>query len=118
MRVRMMSGVKRVTVLGPVRTGHVVVRERREYGASEPLKFSVIHPNGTLERGELQMALGPIKRDSKPLRGIERRLRRAIKFEYKALGRYLALHERSRRKRRNGWAKDLGSNIVKAVRKR
>jgi hypothetical protein len=28
------------------------------------------------------------------------------------------LHERSRRKRRNGWAKDFGNNLVKVIRHR
>ena len=51
------------------------------------------------------------------MRPVEKRLRKLIRAEYKALGRYLVLHDRSRRKRRNGWVKDLGSNLGKVIRK-
>lgn len=119
MRVRLISGsgVKRVTVLGPTRSSHMVVREGRGYGADEKLKFSVIKPTGDVERGELRLDLGPIKKSSRRMRPVEKRLRKLIRAEYKALGRYLVLHDRSRRKRRNGWVKDLGSNLGKVIRK-
>jgi hypothetical protein len=116
MRVKMLSGTKRVTVVGPAHTGHVVVRERHARSATEKLKFVVISPSGQVQRGELRLDLGSIKKDSRRLRPIERGLRRLVRAEYKALGRYLVLHERSRRKRRNGWARDLRSNLIKVVR--
>ena len=123
MRVRIISGAQRVTVLGPkqpgaARTDRVLVQERHDYGAAEKLKFTVIKPTGELQRGELRLDLGPIRRDSAQLRPLEKRVRQLVRAEYKALGRYLVLHERSRRKRRNGWAKDFGSNIVKVIRHR
>jgi hypothetical protein len=118
MRVRILSGVKRVTVIGPTGSGHRVVRERAGYSSSEPLKFVVIKPTGQVERGKLHLELGPIKKDTRGLRPIERGLRKLIRAEYKALGRYLLLHERSRRKHRNGWARDLGSNAIKVIRGR
>ena len=52
------------------------------------------------------------------MRPIEKRLRRLVRSEYRALGRYLVLHDRSRRRRRNGWAKDLGKNMMKVIRRR
>jgi len=118
MRVRLISGVKRVTVLGATRSNRLVVRDRQSYGATEKMKFTVIRPAGQVERGEMRLELGEIKRGSRRMRPIERRLRKLIRAEYKALGRYLVLHERSRRKRRNGWARDLGSNLVKVIRHR
>lgn len=118
MRVRLISGVKRVTVLGRPPAGHMVVGERYGSSATERLKFHVIRPSGGVEHGELRLDLGDIKRDSRRLRPIEKKLRKLIRSEYKALGRYLVLHERSRRKRRNGWARDLGSNLVKVIRHR
>jgi hypothetical protein len=119
MRVRLISGVKRVTVLSPSRPSHVTVRTSgRSYGASEKMKFTVIKPTGEIERGELRLDLGPVKRSSRGARTIERKFRKLIRSEYKALGRYLVLHDRSRRKRRNGWVGDLGSNLVKVVRHR
>jgi hypothetical protein len=123
MRVRIISGAKRVTVIGPkqpgtARTDRAIVQERHDYGVAEKLKFTVIKPTGEVERGELRLDLGPIKRDSPQLRPLEKRMRRLVRAEYKALGRYLVLHERSRRKRRNGWAKDFGSNLVKVIRHR
>jgi hypothetical protein len=119
MRVRLISGVKRVTVLGPTRASHMTVHSGgSSYGSTERLKFSVIRPTGEVERGELRLDLGPVKRGTRRMRPVERKLRKLVRAEYKALGRYLVLHDRSRRKRRNGWAKDLGSNIVKVIRHR
>jgi len=123
MRVRIISGAKRVTVIGPKQPGtaradRVVVQERHDYGAAEKLKFTVIKPTGEIQRGELSLDLGPVRRDSRQLRPLEKRVRRMVRAEYKALGRYLVLHDRSRRTRRNGWAKDFGSNLVKIIRDR
>jgi hypothetical protein len=118
MHVRTISGVKRVTVLGPSRRGRFVVREGQGLGAAETLKFTVVRPTGQIERGELQLELGPVKKDSRMLRPIERRLRKFIRAEYKALGRYLVLHDQSRRKHRNGWVRDLRGNVMKVMLRR
>ena len=115
MRVRTISGVRRVTVLSPSQSGKFVVRDRRDRGAAEKLKFTVVRPTGQIERGELQLDLGPIKKGSRMLRPIERRLRKLMRAEYKALGRYLVLHDQSRRKRRNGWVRDLPGNVTKVM---
>ncbi len=117
MRVRMLSGVKRVTVIGAAPTGRYVIHDRNVQTVSEPLKFVVIRPTGQIERGELHLPLGAVRKDSRMLRPIEKRVRKLIRSEYKALGRYLELHERSRRKRSNGWARDLGSNLIKVIRR-
>jgi len=116
MRYTILSGANRGPVSGEVRTRHVVVHNRQQYSSVEPLKFVVIKPTGITEHGEVHLPLGDAKKGSRRLRPIERRLRKLIRAEYKALGEYLMLHERSRRKRRNGWARDLKSNLVKVIR--
>ena len=88
------SGAKRVTVIGPkqpgtAKTDRVIVQERHDYGAAEKLKFTVIKPTGEVQRGELLLDLGRIKRDSRPLRPLEKRMRQLVRAEYRALGRYL-----------------------------
>ncbi len=121
MRVRMIagSGVKRVTVLGASRgTSDMVVRQGTGYGSDEKLKFHVIKPGGEVTHGELRLDLGEVKRGTKRMRPIEKRIRKLIRSEHKALGQYLELHDRSQRKRRNGWAKDFGSNLRKVIRAR
>lgn len=116
MRYTMVSGAKGATVTGPRHTSHVVVQRQHQYSSVEPLKFVLIRPTGATERGELHLPLGDIKKGSRRLRPIERKLRKLVRAEYKALGEYLLLHERSRRKKRNGWARDLKSNLVKVIR--
>jgi len=118
MRVRMISGAKRVTVLSSARSSHTVKRNRNSVGATDKLKFVLIKPAGQVERGELHTPLGDIKRSSRRLRPIERKLRKLIRNEQKALGRYLVLHDKSRRRKKNGWVRDLGSNLAKVIRRR
>ncbi len=118
MRVRMVSGVKRVTVITPSPKARTIIRDSHDFGAAEKLKLTIIRPNGQVERGELQLDLGAVKKESRMLRPIERRLRKLIRAEYKALGRYLVLHDQSRRKNRDGWARDFGDNVMKVMRKR
>ncbi len=117
MRVTMLSGGKRATIVGGrTGSGYRVIRTSRGSGVYEPLKVHIIKPSGRVERGELRLEMGVVKKTSRPLRPIERALRKLVRAEQKALGRYLILHERSRRRERNGWAGDLGSNLVKVVR--
>ena len=64
----------------------------------------------------MQEQLGPIKKQSKSVKPIDKRLRRSVRRQMKMLDRYLTLHDRSSRKKKNGWMRDLGRNIMKAVR--
>jgi uncharacterized protein DUF6312 len=116
MRYTMLSGPKRATVTDVQHKTHVVVHRRNQYSSVEPLKFVLIRSTGATERGEVHLPLGDIKKSTRRLRPIERKLRKWIRAEHRALGEYLLLHERSRRKRRNGWARDLKSNLVKVIR--
>jgi Family of unknown function (DUF6312) len=116
-RYTMLDSTKSSTV-GGGRIRHVVIRHERYGSAAEPLKFVVLRPSGMSERGEVHLPLGDVKKSSKRLRPVERRLRKLIRAEYRALGEYLDLHDQARRKRRNGWLKDLRKNFVTVLRHR
>jgi hypothetical protein len=117
MRARRIAGVKRITVIGGGAGLNGSAVSNSSDGASEKLKFAVVEPNGRTERGALRVDLGPVKKERKRLKPIERRLRKLIRSEHRALGRYLTLHDRSRRKRRSGWAGDLRKNLAKVIRR-
>lgn len=117
MRVRMLRGAKHVTVISGNHNDRLV-RSVRMGSSAEDLKFTVIDKQGTVTRGVIELPLGPIKKESKYVRPLERRVRRMVRRQYRALGRYLVLHDQSRRRKRNGWVKDLGTNLKKVIRRR
>lgn len=121
MRVRMTSGVKRVTVLRPsaVRTDSStrVVHDRRDSDGRERLKFVVIGHDGSISRGEVRLDLGGIRKQSRLARQVDKRLRKLVRSERRALDRYLVLHDQSSRRKRAGWLKDLPRNMVKVIRR-
>jgi len=117
MRYTMLSGARRTTVTGATHTTRVVTPKKGLYSAAEPLKYVVIQPAGVAAHGEVAMPLGEVKKTTRRLRPIERKMRKLIRAEYKALGEYLVLHERSQRKRKNGWIGDLKTNLVKVIRR-
>ena len=114
--VRTIPGVKRVTMLAPVSRSHVVVGTSDGY-AAERMKFTLIRPSGEIQRGDLRIDLGPVKKERRLYKPIERRVRKMVRAEYRALGRYLVLHDRSRRRRRSGWLRDLPRNVFKVIRR-
>jgi hypothetical protein len=57
------------------------------------------------------------RRGSKRLRPLEKAMRRIGEATSTASDVYLDRHARSNRKKKNGWAKDLGKNIRKAQRR-
>jgi len=54
------------------------------------------------------------KKQSRGLRGLEKLLRRGAKSQETYADAYLRRHKRSNRKKRDGWMKDLASNMVRA----
>jgi Family of unknown function (DUF6312) len=56
------------------------------------------------------------KRVSRPLRKLDRRLRKLTKAENVATSEYLRRHDRSNRRKKNGALKDLGKNVRKSIR--
>ncbi len=119
MRVRMISGVKRITVLQP---GQVAMSRRMkpdvadETGSAERLKVWTV-AGDRVSRDDIHLDLGERKKQTGVLKVIEKKIRKLARREQKALGHYLALHEQSNRKRRNGWAKDVGRNLVRVIRR-
>lgn len=59
--------------------------------------------------------VGPGKKQSKTLKPLERFIRKLVKSEIAAGKAYLERHEQSNQKKSNGWAKDIGKNLKKAV---
>ena len=57
------------------------------------------------------------RRVPKRWRGVERALRRLGAAQATAAGEYLTRHNRSNRRKKNGWLKDLGKNAGKARRR-
>jgi len=59
--------------------------------------------------------VGPRKKQTKALKPLERLVRKLVKSELAAAKTYLDRHELSNQKKSNGWVKDLGKNLKKAV---
>jgi len=57
------------------------------------------------------------RRVSKRWRKLEKFVRRVGKAQSTAADEYLDRHQRSNNKKKNGWIKDLGKNVVKSQRK-
>ena len=116
MRVRMPRAVKSVTIVGPVgrvRGANVVTRRSSASSrATEDVDFTLISPDGRITKGVVQIEASYRRSSSKG----GRRMRRLVRKEHKALGYYLELHDRSNRRRKNGWFKDLPRNAVRAIR--
>jgi Family of unknown function (DUF6312) len=119
MRVRVTTGVKRVTVLRPNanRGDTYVLSGARDVAVADDIKFVLIDGNGRVSRGVVRTELGPVKRQSRLVKRIDRQLRKLARSEHRALGRYLILHERSKRLHRNGWVRDLGKNLREVIRR-
>jgi hypothetical protein len=56
------------------------------------------------------------RRVSRPLRRLDKGVRKLTKAENVASSEYLRRHDRSNRKRKNGALKDLGKNVRRSVR--
>lgn len=54
------------------------------------------------------------KKGSPGLRNLEKMTRNVLDVQGTQLDRYLSRHKRSNRKRKNGWLRDLGSNVMSA----
>ncbi|MBX9593274.1 MAG: hypothetical protein K2X46_02835 [Roseomonas sp.] len=119
MRVRMISGVKRITVLKPGQAATIRLCKPSlddETGSAERLKVWTV-AGSRVTRDDVHLDLGPRKKQTGILKAVEKKIRKLARREQKALGQYLALHEQSNRKRRNGWARDIGRNLVRVIRR-
>jgi hypothetical protein len=91
--VKLPKGVKRITIVTVT-------------GAGEDATAQTLYRAG-----------GKRKKQSKGLRFFERLMRRQAEAGTTYADTYLARHKRSNRKRRDGWLKDYGSNMMRARRK-
>ena len=57
------------------------------------------------------------RRGSKRLRPFEKAMRRMSRAQGTMADDYLSRHERSNRRKKNGWMKDLGKNVSRSSRK-
>ena len=60
---------------------------------------------------------GKRKKQSKSLARTEKSVRKLVKIQRRMADIYLARHDRSNRRKRDGWVKDLGKNLGNAFRK-
>lgn len=54
------------------------------------------------------------KKGSPGLRNLEKMTRNVMDAQSTQLDRYISRHKRSNRKRKNGWLRDMGSNMMSA----
>ena len=57
------------------------------------------------------------RRSSRNVRPMERGIRKLVDFQTRVLDEYMARHERSNEKKRDGWLKDMPKNVFRAVKK-
>ena len=72
---------------------------------------------GSLGRIEVKRKRKRKKQSKGLVRILERAARRSAKSEAKTADIYLGRHRRSNKKRRDGWLRDLGYNMMRARRK-
>lgn len=119
MNMRIRGGVERVTVLRRDAGGNAM---RQDYKIEDRddntgIEYVVRDRTGQVHRGELFEDLGPPKQQTKMSRALDKRIRKAARRNMQTVSRYLALHDRSNRLKKNGWMRDLGKNLRRAMRK-
>lgn len=127
-RAASLSGVKKVTVVSPS-DGYgkksrvrVVFRDRKPDRLSsafgdDDIRVTIVRPEtGVVLEGELDESGPRRKKQTKMLRPIERAVRKIARREFGIAQVYLARHQRSNRLKKDGWIKDLGKNIRRAIR--
>lgn len=124
MTIKVNSDVRRVVVRGGGRGAKrkvfVIDRDERTDPADE-VKVTVVRRDerGRLvgrelyESGERRRR----KRSKSMLRPVERTMRQAVELQSRILGNYLREHERSNAERRDGWLRDMPTNLTRAIRR-
>jgi len=81
------------------------------------LKANTHSPGGDLGRIEVKRKRKSKKKSKGLLRFFERYARRRAKADLSGAETYLSRHRRSNKKRRDGWIRDFGYNILRSRRK-
>lgn len=125
---RTLDGVRRVSVVKLAAGGRaretVLFRAGRRAAEDvvddildDGVRVHVVRPHsGVVRSGELDESGPRPKRQAKMLRPLEKGMRKAIRRQLGVAQIYLSRHERSNRRKRDGWLKDLPRNIYRAVR--
>jgi hypothetical protein len=95
----MEAGTTRLPRKSPIKSVHMVT----------------LSADGSVQREKL--AERKSRRGSKRLRPLEKAMRRMSNAQGAAADEYLSRHERSNRKKKNGWAKDFGKNMSRSSKK-
>jgi hypothetical protein len=110
--------IERIVVLrqnGSQRRGRVRILGGNN--ADDGVKVRVLSSSGgRLVRVKAGSAGGK-KKQSKYLRPLEKSIRKRMSARSKFSRIYLELHNRSNRRKRNGWLRDWGRNMIKAYRR-
>ncbi len=119
MTMRIRGGVERVTVLRRDASGNAIREDFKvdDLDDNTGIEYVVRDQTGRVRRGELLDDLGPPKKQTKMSRALDKRIRKAARRNMQAVSRYLTLHDRSNRLKKNGWLRDLGKNLKRAMRK-
>lgn len=82
-------------------------------------RITVLRPDasGQMEAVTLYRDGGSKKKGTRAFKLVERAARRVATAQSKAAGDYLSRHEKSNRKKKDGWVRDLAVNSMKASRK-
>lgn len=80
----------------------------------ESITFLKAHSDGSYDCQTLTEA-GPRKKQSRTLKPFEKLVRKLVKSELAAANSYLERHEKSNRRKPDGWLKDMGKNLKKAA---
>ncbi len=117
MAMKIRGGVERVTVLRRDASGNAV---REDYKVDDlddntGIEYVVRDRTGRVRRGELFEDLGPPNKQTRVSRALDKRIRKAARRNMQTVSRYLTLHDRSNRLKKNGWMRDLGKNLRKAM---
>jgi hypothetical protein len=117
----MERGVRRVTVVKSKDGDRKVYRSRDEdVEERNPIKRVTLvkrDNRGRIVARESYSSKRRSKRSSRGLRPIERGIRNILEFQVDVLGNYLGRHRRSNQKRRDGWLRDMQTNVFRAVKK-
>jgi hypothetical protein len=119
MTMKIRGGVERVTVLRPDDSGNIVREKYKVDDLDDDLGIDYIVRDraGLVRRGEVSERLGQPKKLSKVSRALDKRIHKLARGNSRTVSRYMTLHDRSNRIKKNGWVRDLVKNLRKARRK-
>jgi hypothetical protein len=119
MALKIRGGVQRVTVLRANARGALARQEHEVDDVDDDLgvEYVLRDKTGRVRYGTVVEDLGPPKKQSKLTRKVDKQIHKYARRNAQTMSRYMRLHDRSNRLKKNGWLRDLGKNLIKAMRK-